>query len=156
MHCFRRFLAVRALIGALVLLPVLSLSAAPAATLITVQEAALPPAVETMLVMRGITRGPSIDLVSPGEDQGAKSPVEFKVKFTPHNETTVDPKSVKVTYLKATPVDLTARLKPYISGVGIDMTNAEVPPGVHMLRIDVLDSEGRSATAVVKLTVTGQ
>src|SRR5579862_4259023 len=158
MHCFGfgRFLAVRALIGALALMPALGLGAAQAAVLITKQEAAMPPPVGPVLAMRGITRGPSIELVSPGENQAAKSPVEFKIKFTPHNETSVDLKSVKVIYLKATPVDLTTRLKPYITGDGIDMTNAEVPPGVHMLRIDLIDSQGRSGTAVVKFTVTGQ
>jgi len=133
------------------------LGAAPAfaTTLITTAEAALPPPAAAPLSMRGITLGPSVMLISPAADAGAKSPLEFKVKFVPHNQAMVDPSSVKVTYVKSTPVDLTARLKPFTSADGIDMTNAEVPPGVHVLRIDLKDSNGKTATSFLKLTVTG-
>ena len=31
------------------------------------------------------------------------------------------------------------------------MDRAEVPPGVHLLRLDIKDMQGREATAVIKL-----
>jgi len=129
---------------------------AAAVTLISAQEAALPAASTAVFATRGISLGPRIELVSPNSDAGTASPLAFKVVFTPHNQTTVDLGSVKVTYLKEKPVDLTARLKPYITAQGIDMTNADVPPGVHLIRVDLLDSEGKKGAAVLRLTVTGK
>jgi hypothetical protein len=107
-----------------------------------------------MMATRGLTRGPRIEQISPDpRGKGAKSPFPFEIKFVAHNDTTVDPASVKVTYLKTPTVDLTARLKGHITPNGIDMNDAEVPPGTHLLRIDVVDSQGRAGHAIVKLSI---
>jgi hypothetical protein len=97
---------------------------------------------------RGLTRGPRIEQVSPDPGKGAKSPFPLEIKFT-----TVDPGSVKVTYLKSPSVDLTPRLKTHITAAGIDLGDAEVPPGTHMIRIDVRDSQGRNGTSIIKFSV---
>ena len=102
---------------------------------------------------RGLTRGPRIEQVSPDPGKGAKSPFPLEIKFTAHNDTTVDPGSVKVTYLKSPSVDLTPRLKTHITADGIDLGDAEVPPGTHMIRIDVRDSQGRNGTSIIKFSV---
>ncbi len=123
--------------------------------LITQGEAKLPtPPDLGALGTRGLTRGPRVELVSPDpRGKGAKSPLAFEIRFVAHNDTAVVPDSVKVTYLKSPPVDLTARLKTHITPKGIDLGDAEVPPGTHMIRIDVRDSDGRIGTGIIKLSV---
>jgi hypothetical protein len=60
---------------------------------------------------------------------------------------------VKLVYVKANPVDLTSRIRKHLKPDGIVMDQAEVPPGVHLLRIDLKDMQGRVGSAVIKLTV---
>jgi len=123
--------------------------------LITKAEAALPaPPDLGVLGTRGLTRGPRVEQVLPDpHGQGAKSPFPLEIKFIAHNDTTVDPASVKVTYLRTPSVDLTPRLKGHITPAGIDLGDADVPPGTHMLRVEVHDSQGRSGTSIIKLSV---
>lgn len=139
-------------IGALAAL--ISGAPAPAEVLISESEAKAPPGTDTDLSMRGITRGPAIEQVSPDPAaKDVKSPLPLRVKFSAHNSATIDPKAVKVTYLRQSPVDLTARLQGHLTASGIDMKDAEVPPGAHVIRVDVKDSQGRVSTAMIKLTV---
>ena len=121
-----------------------------AGTLITESEAALPAAAGGV-TMRGITRGPTIKLISPGE---TKSPFDLKVKFEAHGGAKIEPSSVKVTYLKSPVVDITDRVKGFVTPDGIDMSKAEVPAGQHAIRFDVKDSDGRTGSATVQLSVT--
>jgi hypothetical protein len=123
-----------------------------AAPLISPKEAELPdtpPALST----RGISRGPSIKLNSPEANTPVMSPFEFKVSFDARGESKIDPNSVKVIYMKSPFVDLTPRLKAAISASGIDFAKAEVPPGTHVIRITVKDTEGRETNSVVNLMV---
>ena len=121
-----------------------------AGTLITEAEAALPAAAGGV-TMRGITRGPTIKLMTPGE---TKSPFDLKVKFEAHGGATIEPGSLKVVYLKSPVVDITDRVKGFVTPDGIDMSKAEVPAGQHSIRIDVKDSDGRSGSTTVQLSVT--
>jgi hypothetical protein len=123
-----------------------------AAPLISVKEAALPPAAGT-LATRGISRGPAVKLESPEADIPVVAPFDFKVHFEARGDAKIDPGSVKVVYMKSPFVDLTPRLKNAISANGIDFTKADVPPGTHTLRITVKDSEGRETNSVVNLVV---
>ena len=129
-------------------------SAVRAEVLITAEEAKLPAA--TVPPMRGITRGPGIEQVSPPPDAGVSSPLAFKIKFEIRNKVEIDPRSVKLVYLKAQSIDLTERIRKYLTPDGIEMSRAEVPPGVHVLRLDIADKQGRTASAIIRLTVTGQ
>jgi hypothetical protein len=107
------------------------------------------------LKTRGIARGPGIKVNSP--DLGAaeiKSPFDLKVDFESRGGNKIDPASIKITYLKATEVDLTSRMKSAITERGIDFTKAEVPPGEHAVRITVKDVDGRESNSVLNLIVT--
>jgi hypothetical protein len=126
---------------------------AHAEVLITADEAAQPPSSDVSMDMRGITRGPSADQISPSPTAAVHSPLEFKIKFIAHNNAKIDPAAVRVIYEKQTPIDLTERLHKYISSNGIDMPNAEVPPGTHLLRIELKDNLGRTSISEVKLIV---
>jgi hypothetical protein len=128
-------------------------AAADAETLITAQEASLPASHDVALATRGVTRGPKVEVASPAVQGAVKSPLDLKLKFQSFGGATVDPDSVKVTYLKEPQVDLTPRLKKYIKPTGIEMPSAELPPGQHELRVSIKDSDGRSSSTTFKLTV---
>ncbi len=123
-----------------------------AAPLISAKEAALPAASGT-LATRGISRGPSVKMVSPESDTPVASPIDFKVNFEARGEGKIDPNSIKVVYMKSPFVDLTPRLKSAISAQGIDFAKADVPPGMHTIRVTVKDIEGRETNSVFTLNV---
>jgi hypothetical protein len=125
---------------------------ASATQLITEEETKLPPPKGAVAAdRRGIMRGPKIEVVSPGTS--AHSPLRFSLKFSSFGGATINPDSVKVFYLRSPNVDLTPRVKPFIQADGIDMPEAELPPGEYMVRVDVKDSEGRPASTSFVVTV---
>lgn len=137
-----------ALFAAFVAMPASAFGAA----LIMPEEAALPTMKGAVPNSnRGITRGPKITVV---EETAAKpSPIHFQVKFQPLGGSTIDLDGLKVIYLKQPNVDLTPRVKPFVQPTGIDMPDALLPPGDHLVRIDVKDSEGRVSTSSFLLKI---
>jgi hypothetical protein len=127
-------------------------AASHAFKLISDKEAALPDP-PTALVVRGITRGPGIRMTAPDPDAAVTAPFNLKVIFQPRGGSKIDTSSVRVTYLKAQPIDLSGRVKSGLSEGGIDVKNAEAPSGSHAIQISVADSEGRKTSAVFTLKV---
>lgn len=125
-----------------------------AVELITPREAQLP-AAKDLLRIRGVTRGPRIRLLSPdlSNAQTFSSPFALNVAFDERAGVPIDPTSVKMIYLKAIQIDLTPRLKGAISAQGIELAEAQVPPGEHPVRVRVRDVQGRESNAVLMLTV---
>lgn len=119
--------------------------------LITEDEAKLPPSKESSEKTRGITRGPRIEYLADGST--ARSPIHFRVKFQSFGGARIDTESLKVTYEKNPIVDLTSRVKPFTKPTGIDMPNAVLPPGDHVLRVDLKDSDGRAAVTSFTLKI---
>ncbi|MEH2514421.1 hypothetical protein V1291_005775 [Nitrobacteraceae bacterium AZCC 1564] len=119
--------------------------------LITEDEARLPLPKEASEKTRGITRGPRIEYLAEGNT--ARSPLHFRVKFQSFGGARIDTESLKVTYVKNPAVDLTPRLKPFTQPTGIDMPNAVLPAGDHLLRIDLKDSDGRAAATSFTLKI---
>jgi hypothetical protein len=119
--------------------------AAFALELVTPAEAALPPAPIPTFELRGSpTRGPRITVVSPPPAAGlVHSPIELKLRYRAFGGASIDADSVVVTYLKEPSIDITQRIKPYITAAGIDVKNAAVPPGVHQFWIELKDNDGR-------------
>ena len=141
-------LACAALLAAIAAMPL----PADAAPLITAEEAALPPQKGAVPNSgRGITRGPKIQ--APAESGAQASPMRFQVKFQPYHGSSIDLDALKVTYLKSPVVDLTPRIKPFAQASGIDMPDAQLPPGEHLVRIDVKDSDGRPASVSFVLKI---
>jgi hypothetical protein len=119
--------------------------------LITADEAKLPPPKGAVaLNSRGVTRGPKIELVSQA---AVKSPATIQLKFQTFGGAKVDLGAVQATYLRTPNVDLTSRIKPFVNDAGINLQSVELPPGDHMLRIDIKDSDGRAATTSFLLKV---
>lgn len=149
-----RFALLAAFVG--LTLAGLGLTAAVAEVLITAEEAKLPGTVTAPLNTRGLTRGPGIEQESPRDGQSVNSPLALKIKFEPRNNVPIDLSTVKLVYMKASPVDLTERIKKHMTAGGIAMDQAEVPPGTHVLKLDLKDAQGRVASAVITLTVAGK
>ena len=132
--------------------PLFGAPALAAHVLITQDEANLPPPKGAVAVdRRGVTRGPKIILV--GDIEPLHSPVHLQLKFESFGGAKIDEDSVKVTYLRTPNVDLTPRIKPFVQITGIDVPDAELPVGDHMVRVDVKDSDGRSGSASFVLQV---
>ena len=131
----------------------LSLGVASATPLITDDEARLPPPKGAISAnTRGILRGPKVEVISPNE--AAHSPLRLQLKFETFGGATINIESVKVLYLRTPNVDLTARVRPFIQADGIDMPEAELPPGEYLVRVDVKDSDGRPGSASFTLRIS--
>jgi hypothetical protein len=128
--------------------------------LITEQEAALASGKKSSVALasnsagddRAITRNPKIFLVSPSA-AATTSLIHFEIKFLAFNGAQIDPKLVRVTYLKQSPIDLTPRVAAFIRGDGIDIRRAQVAPGRHQIQIDVTDTDGRQTSKELALDV---
>ena len=130
---------------------------ARAEVLITKAEAEAPPPRNAAAVAtRGITRGPGIEQLSPDPDKQVRSPLRLQIKVHIRNNVEIDIGSVKLVYLRLEPIDLTERIKAHIKSDGIQMERADVPPGLHTLRLDLRDKQGRAASAIIKLDVSGE
>lgn len=126
--------------------------ASRAVQLITEEEAKLPPPKGAVAAdRRGILRGPKVEFVSPGDS--VSSPMRLHLKFESFGGAKIDPDSVKVIFLRTPNVDLTPRVKPFVQADGINMQDAELPPGDYTVRVDVKDSDGRPGTAIFTLKV---
>jgi hypothetical protein len=155
-HCrFESFL-MRALLSifltvGLVFLAVPNSGARAGVVLITPEEAQLPTP-KGVHVARAVTRGPRIDLAGPDASE-ARSPLRLQLKFRGFGGATINLDSLRVTYLKTPNVDLTSRVRPYAQPTGIEIPDAEAPPGEHLVRVEIHDSEGRRTVTTFLLSV---
>jgi hypothetical protein len=136
----------------------IAVATSPAAgvELITKQEAALPDAVgvNVSLGLRGVTRGPKVEVLSPAPDAGqVTSPLDLHLKFQAYGGSAIDPLSVKLTYLKKPAINLTPRIVETINAAGIDAPDVEIPPGTHYLRVEIKDKAGRQGSAIFAVMV---
>jgi len=141
------------------LLVVLAFGTIPAAaqhgiTLISEDEAKLPPPKSLPLDARGITRGPKIEVVAPREQFTSPGPVNLT--FQTHGGVMIDLGSLRVVYLRASDVDITERVKPFVSASGIDLRSAIVPAGEHWLRFELKDTDGRTVSKIVTIKAVAQ
>ena len=139
---------------AILSLSLLHASASEPLQLITAEEAQFPSS-DSSGVSRNITRGPGIDTLAPSPI-GVHGVFRFAVKFKPRNGVEIDPESVRVTYLREPNIDLTPRIKAFITAGGIDAPEVVAPPGEHVIVIEAVDKEGRMGRGEVTLTVTSQ
>lgn len=137
----------------------LGVSAGPAIAgqvewLITPDEASLaPPSPDQMIRSRGLTNtGPRIEIIKPAEDSQQASPFEIQIRFHPRTSA-VNPESVKVQLVKFISIDITDRVKPFLSESGIEVKEAKIPSGSHLVRISVSDEQGESSSREIELEV---
>lgn len=118
---------------------------ATAFELITAAEAALPSGSPPSFEVRGSpARLPTITVEQPPLGGGAVySPLELKLDFRAFGGAQIDPTSVVITYVKNPNIDISPRIKPFITASGIDIAQAEMPPGLHQFWIELKDTDGR-------------
>ncbi len=81
--------------------------------------------------------------MSPRGAGAIKSPFPLTIEFQSRDGVPVDLNSLVVTYEKTPPVDLTERVKAYLSPTGISMPQAETPPGKHYIHVEIKYVDGR-------------
>ena len=119
--------------------------------LITPDEAQLPTP-KGVFAGRAITRGPRVEL-SDSDNGELHSPLRLQLKFRGFGGASINLDSLRVTYLKQPNVDLTSRVRPYAQSTGIEIPDAEAPPGQHLVRVEIHDSEGRRTVTTFSLNV---
>lgn len=98
--------------------------------------------------------GPVIRIASPRDAGIYAGPFPVEVAFTPgESGAAVDPASFKLVYKRGWGIDLTSRVKGFVTAEGIRVEEAELPPGTHRLELSIADiARNRSAT-VITVTV---
>lgn len=124
--------------------------------LITPDEAKLDAGTSGDLTFRaGVSRGPTITVVSPkSSDAGLQSPIRLQLKFDGRSGAQVDADSLKLFYTKKQAIDLTDRVKQFVSPAGMEVPEASVPPGTHTLRAEIKDKDGRASSVTFTVKVT--
>jgi len=130
------------------------LAAAEELWFISPDEAAFAPAPEASLIRsRGLnTKGSRIDVLKPPADVPQQSPLEIVIRFH-QNSAAVNPDSVKVQLVKFISIDITDRVKPYLSANGIEVKEAKISPGSHLVQVSVSDGEGETSFRDIELQV---
>lgn len=117
---------------------------------VTSAEASLPPSA-TSKAGRSITRGPAIRQVSPAAAVPANQPFALKIEFAGRGGEKINPSTAQITVLRGNNVDITSRLKPYITANGIEIPNAMVPAGSYALQVAISDAGGRQSLANIEI-----
>lgn len=122
--------------------------------LILPQEAQLPPPREAPVATRGVTRGPIIRLVSPGPSPlNVTAPFWLRVEFMGRGGARIDPASLRVLYLRSWEVDISERLRPHVSVAALEVREAAVPSGHHVMRLEIRDVDGRLGESLLAVTM---
>ena len=125
--------------------------------LITPEEAAMAPALEAgkgllEVGREDITAGPVIDVVEPANGSREPMPVQVLIRFTALSEP-LDLASLKVFLIKFIQIDITDRIRPYVTPDGIQVKEAKIPPGKHRVRISLADRTGAVSVREVAFEV---
>ena len=126
-------------------------------TLITPEEAAQPDA--PMIRTRGIkmTRtegdGPQIKINSPNLEEPLQTPFLVDIVFEAPSDKIIDYDSLSVKYLKIIHIDLTGRIKPYLSNNRLMVKDVKVPQGKHRLQLFIAYTSGEKTMMEIVLNV---
>ena len=104
------------------------------------------------------TDGPVIELVTPANGGTYTSPIGIEIGFVPKDGASIDLSTLKVTVVSTTiagvfELDITEDIIDYASMDGIKAPSAEIPPGEHVVTIEIADSEERVAQRQLAITV---
>jgi hypothetical protein len=123
-------------------------------TLITPEEAAQPDAP----IPRGIKtktegNGPQIKVYSPNLDEPLRVPFIMDISFEASSDKTIDFDSLKIKYLKLVPIDVTRKIKPYLSNNRLMVKDVKVPQGKHRLQLSIAYASGEKTMMEIVLMV---
>ena len=119
--------------------------------LVTSQEAALPRS-STSKAGRSITRGPAIRQISPLNAVAPNRPFALHVEFAGRGGEKIDPATAQITILRGDNINITQRVRAFISPKGIEIPDAMVGgPGTHVLQVAVSDAGGHQSIANIEI-----
>ncbi|OGW57017.1 MAG: hypothetical protein A2Y48_03185 [Nitrospirae bacterium RIFCSPLOW2_12_42_9] len=124
--------------------------------LITAQEAATPDMDPSQLhveVGREDGNGPIIELIAPEMGSPLKPPVPISIKFVKRAEKEIDTATFKLEYLKFITIDLTSKVKQYVTKEGIKVPEAKLPSGTHTIRLSIGDITGALTKRILTIEV---
>lgn len=120
--------------------------------LVTPEEAAQPNARPMKGAAAEPSDGPTIQIDAPTQDAEVAKPVPIRISFK-ENQAPVDVSSLKVTYLKLFSIDITDRVKPYVTAEGINIAQADLPSGSHKVRFSIKDTANRLTERTLKVKI---
>lgn len=98
--------------------------------------------------------GPLITIESPGESGTVNSPAAIRVLFVPGPSGELpDPDSFKFLLKKLITIDLTDRVSDYVTADGIDVDEADIPPGKYKFEMRIADLAGNESARQFKMKV---
>jgi hypothetical protein len=98
--------------------------------------------------------GPTIEIASPTNNATYEGSFPIKVEFRPGPKGyAVDIESLKLEYKKAWGIDITDRVREFITRTGIDVENSELPKGRHTVEIEIADTESNLSRRIFTVTV---
>jgi hypothetical protein len=124
-------------------------------TLITQQEAAQPspPSLVGAKCSRLEEGGPQIKISSPKPDKPLIAPFVVDVSFEAPPGKTIDYGSLRLRYLKFIPIDLTDRVKGYLTQNRLLVKDVNVPQGQHCLQLLIAYTTGEETLMEIFLRV---
>lgn len=124
--------------------------------LITKKEAAQPDQkTGGMKMSRTIehSEGPFVEFLKPTDGAVVPEPVAIHITFK-QNQAPVDINSLEVTYLKLFSIDITDRIKPYVTPTGIKIDKAELPTGEHRVKFSIKDTANNLTERTLSVEIT--
>ena len=79
--------------------------------------------------------------------------MHLKLKFKTFGGSAIDLEAFRAIYIKNPTVDLTPRLRPFAQPSGIDIPDAQFPPGEHFIQFGIKDSDGRAISKIIKFKI---
>ena len=75
----------------------------------------------------------------------------LKIEFAGRGGEKINPASAQVAILRGNNVNITDRIRPYITANGIEIPDARVPAGTYVLQVTVSDAGGRQSIANIEI-----
>ena len=120
--------------------------------LLTEGEAALAPAPAERAPLPN--DGPLIKIVTPQQAAEVASPFPVEIQFEPRpGGAPVKMDTLKLTALKVFEIDVTDRIKPYVSESKVFVKEAKMPSGRHRLKLSIADAAGNLTAQILEVTV---
>ena len=100
-----------------------------------------------------LTLGPAIKVIAPKGNMVQIAPFDLDIRFEQRGAAVVDLASLKVFLMRLWDIDITDRVRPYVSGDGIHVTHADFPKGQHTIKITIADHEGHESSRTMTVIV---
>jgi hypothetical protein len=97
--------------------------------------------------------GPQIIIDKPAQNAAVQVPFPVKIRFVPSSGSKIKLDSLEIDVLKLIRISLVSRLKPYLTAVGINVPEAQVPSGTYNIHIAVEDDHGHRSETTQTWTV---